>query len=233
MSEINSIKTRILYEDNHVIVIVKQHGEISQGDKTGDETLPDVLKAYIKEKYNKPGEVFLGVVHRLDRPVGGVMVFARTSKALERLNESFREGKARKTYLAVTCAKPEPEVAELINNLERNEKLNKSFIIDIASKSSKEAVLRYRWLGSSDRYALVEVELLTGRHHQIRAQLAHIGCVIKGDLKYGAKRSNPDGNLSLLSWRLTFPHPTTKEMLSFEAPLPDVQPWIELAKYVG
>lgn len=232
MSEPNSIKSRILYEDNHVIVVMKLHGEISQGDKTGDATLPDALKAYIKEKYNKPGEVFLGVVHRLDRPVGGVMVFARTSKALERLNESFREGQARKTYLAITCAKPAPEAGELKNNLERNEKLNKSFIIDAPSKFSKEAILRYRYLGSSDRYSLVEVELLTGRHHQIRAQLAHIGCVIKGDLKYGAKRSNPDGNLSLLSWKLTFPHPTTKEMLSFEAPLPDVQPWIELSKFL-
>jgi 23S rRNA pseudouridine1911/1915/1917 synthase len=232
MTDPNSIKSRILYEDNHVIVIVKLHGEISQGDKTGDETLPDLLKAYIKEKYHKPGEVFLGVVHRLDRPVGGVMVFARTSKALERLNESFREGKARKTYLAVTCAKPEPEAAELKHNLERNEKLNRSFIVDAPSKFSKEAILRYSWLGSSNRYSLVEVELLTGRHHQIRAQLAHIGCVIKGDLKYGAKRSNPDGNLSLLSWKLTFPHPTTKEMLSFEAPLPEMQPWIELAKYL-
>ncbi|MGD9494075.1 MAG: RluA family pseudouridine synthase [Bacteroidales bacterium] len=233
MSETNSIKSRILYEDNHVIVLQKLHGEISQGDKTGDLSLPDLLKAYIKEKYHKPGEVFLGVVHRLDRPVGGVMVFARTSKALERLNESFREGKARKTYLAVTCAKPAPEAAELKNNLERNEKLNKSFIVDTPSKFSKEAILRYRWLGSSDRYSLVEIELLTGRHHQIRAQLAHIGCIIKGDLKYGAKRSNPDGNLSLLSWKLTFPHPTTKEILSFTASLPDVQPWIELSKYIG
>lgn len=205
---------------------------MSQGDKTGDTPLPDLLKLYLKEKYKKPGDVFLGVVHRLDRPVGGVMVFARTSKALERLNEAFRAGTAHKTYLAVTTGNPTPESGELRNLLSRNEKLNKSFVTDIPSAHTKEAVLRYAFKGNSERYSLLEIELLTGRHHQIRAQLAHIGCIIKGDLKYGAKRSNPDGSLSLLAWKLSFPHPTTKEMLSFSAPLPDVQPWIELGKYI-
>ncbi|PKP01909.1 MAG: RNA pseudouridine synthase [Bacteroidetes bacterium HGW-Bacteroidetes-6] len=226
------LKSRILFEDNHILVVQKLPGEMSQGDKTGDTPLPDLLKLYLKEKYNKPGAVFLGVVHRLDRPVGGVMVFARTSKALERLNEAFREGKSRKTYLAVTTGKPSPESGELRNLLTRNEKLNKSFIADAPSAFTKEAILNYQWKGGSDRYSLIEIELLTGRHHQIRVQLAHMGCIIKGDLKYGAKRSNPDGSLSLLAWKLSFPHPVTKELLSFTAPLPNEQPWIELGKYL-
>ncbi len=230
--DIDDLKDRILFEDNHVIVVYKLNGEISQGDKTRDITLPDKIKLYLKEKYQKPCNVFLGVAHRLDRPVGGLMVFARTSKALERLNESFRNGNAKKTYLAVTYAQPNPEAAELKNFIERNEKLNKSFIVDLPTKFSKEAILNYKWLGNSERYSLIEINLITGRHHQIRAQLANIGCVIKGDLKYGAKRSNPDGNISLLSWKLSFPHPTQKDILEFVAPLPNQQPWISLSKFI-
>ncbi|NLL28107.1 MAG: RluA family pseudouridine synthase [Bacteroidales bacterium] len=226
------LKNRILYEDNHIIVVVKLHGEISQGDKTNDVTLPDLIKDYIKKKYNKPGNVFLGVVHRLDRPVGGVMVFAKTSKALKRLNAEFSNKTARKTYLAITCAKPNPEQNKIKHFLEKNEKLNKSFVSDKSSAKSKEAILRYKWLGDSDKYSLVEIELLTGRHHQIRAQMAHIGCVIKGDLKYGAKRSNPDGNLSLLAWKLSIKHPISNNEMFFTAPLPQEQPWIELSKFL-
>lgn len=215
----------VVYEDNHVIVVNKRSGEIVQGDKTGDTTLADTVKAYLKEKYNKPGNVFVGVVHRLDRPVGGLVVFARTSKALSRLNEMFRTGNVHKTYWAVTRNKPAENEGELVHWLVRNEKQNKSYAYNHEVPQSKRAVLKYRVIGHNDNYFLIEVKLLTGRHHQIRCQLAAIGCPIKGDLKYGARRSNPDGSISLLSRHVDFVHPVSKQTISLDAPLPDDNVW--------
>ena len=213
---------QILYEDNHLIAVNKAPGEIVQGDKTGDKPLSDTLKEYIKLKYNKPGEVFLGVPHRLDRPTSGVVLFARTSKALVRLNEMFKNHDAmRKTYWAIVQGVPKLPEARLENYLIRNEPQNKSYIAKPGAKDAKLAVLTYRTLAKGDRYALLEVELLTGRHHQIRCQLAAIGCPIKGDLKYGAKRSNPDGSISLHARQITFVHPVRKEQLTITAPVPD------------
>lgn len=232
MIEHEELSKRILFEDNHILVIHKLAGEISQRDKTGDRSLPDLLKSYIKDKYNKPGDVFLGVVHRIDRPVGGVMVFARTSKALSRLNDSIRNRDFNKYYLALTLNKPQNSKGELIHLLVKNQKLNKSFIAKENSPNAKEARLLYEHLGSSDRYHLLKIDLLTGRHHQIRVQLAAEGCIIKGDLKYNAPRSNPDGNISLFSWELNFPHPISKERLSFHAPIPEIEPWKSLKKYI-
>ena len=186
---------RVVYEDNHIIIVFKEAGEIVQGDKTGDEPLSEKVKQYIKEKYHKPGNVFLGVVHRLDRPVSGLVVFARTSKALTRMNEMFRKGEVHKTYWAITQNAPSEPESLLENWLVRNEKQNKSYAYDHEVAGSKLAKLTYKVIGKSDRYTLIEVHLLTGRHHQIRCQLAHIGCPIRGDLKYGAKRSNPDGSI--------------------------------------
>ena len=211
---------KVVYEDNHIIIVFKEAGEIVQGDKTGDEPLSEKVKLYIKQKYQKPGNVFLGVVHRLDRPVAGLVVFARTSKALSRLNEMFRKGEVHKTYWALCCARPEPAEALLTDWMTRNEKLNKSFIAKGPGREAKEAKLRYRYLKSTERYHLVEVELLTGRHHQIRCQLAHIGCPIKGDLKYGAPRSNPDGGISLHARSIRFIHPVKKTEIALEAPVP-------------
>ncbi len=215
----------VVYEDNHIIIVNKRSGEIVQGDKTGDTTLADTVKAYLKEKYNKPGNVFVGVVHRLDRPVGGLVVLARTSKALSRLNEMFRTGNVHKTYWAITRNKPAEDEGELVHWLVRNEKQNKSYAYDREVPQSKRAVLRYKVIGRNDNYFLLEVKLLTGRHHQIRCQLAAIGCPIKGDLKYGARRSNPDGSISLLSRHVEFVHPVSKQTISVDAALPDDTVW--------
>lgn len=212
----------ILYEDNHIIIVNKAPGEIVQGDKTGDRTLADDVKAYIKEKYNKPGEVFLGTVHRLDRPVSGIVVFARTSKALARLNEMFRVGgKIHKTYHAIVCAAPAQPQGELTHWLTRNEKQNKAYAHPREVPGSKKAVLDYRLIASSDRYFLLEVNLHTGRHHQIRCQLSAMHCVIKGDLKYGAPRSNPDGSICLHARHIEFEHPVSHKLISVDAPYPE------------
>ena len=219
----------VVYEDNHIIIVSKRSGEIVQGDKTGDTPLSETVKEYIKTKYQKPGNVFLGVVHRLDRPVWGLVVFARTSKALTRLNKMFAEGEVHKTYWAVTGkgvqgvqgVQVDEEFKELENWLVRNEKQNKSYAYDHEVPNSKHALLRYRVLAEGENYDLVEVQLMTGRHHQIRCQLATIGRTIKGDLKYGARRSNPDGSISLLARSIEFVHPVTKEVIRAEAALPD------------
>jgi len=222
---------QVVYEDNHIIIVNKLSGEIVQGDKTGDEPLSDTVKRYIKEKYGKPGEVFLGVVHRLDRPVAGLVVFARTSKALIRLNKMFAEGQVHKTYWAIVERRNEQlgMSNELVHWLVRNEQQNKSYAYDHEVPQSKKAMLRYRVIGRGDRYDLLEVELMTGRHHQIRCQLSKIGCPIRGDLKYGARRSNPDGSISLLSHRVEFVHPVSKATICVEAPLPADSLWRALA----
>lgn len=221
-NEFSDLSDRILYEDNHIMVINKRAGEIVQGDKTGDECLAETYKAFIAQRDNKPGKVFMGIPHRLDRPVSGITVLAKTSKALERLSEMFRSGDIHKTYWALCCGKPSPEAGELTDYLIRDEKRNKSFICGKASPGSdaKLARLKYRYLQSTDRYHLLEVELLTGRHHQIRCQLANIGCIIKGDLKYGAPRSNPDGGICLLSRKIEFIHPVKKSPVCVTAPIP-------------
>lgn len=221
---------QVIYEDNHIIVVSKRSGEIVQGDKTGDEPLSETVKQWIKEKYQKPGNVFLGVVHRLDRPVSGLVVFAKTSKALSRLNEMFRVGNVHKTYWALTKNRPAKVEGTLEHWLVRNEKQNKSYAYDREVKNSKKAILHYKVIGATDRYTLIEVQLMTGRHHQIRCQLAKMGCPIKGDLKYGADRSNPDGSISLLSRHVEFIHPVSKETISLDAPLPDDPLWQALAE---
>lgn len=220
---------QVVYEDNHIIIVSKRSGEIVQGDKTGDEPLSETVKQYIKAKYQKPGNVFLGVVHRLDRPVSGLVVFAKTSKALSRLNNMFRDGEVHKTYWAIVKNTPPYDEGELVNWIVRNEKQNKSYAYDHEVKNSKEAILRYKLMGHTDRYSLLEIHLLTGRHHQIRCQLSKMGCPIKGDLKYGAQRSNPDGSISLLSHRVEFVHPVSKETIVVEAPLPDDNLWKAIA----
>lgn len=219
----------VVYEDNHVIIVSKRSGEIVQGDKTGDAPLTEAVKAYVKERYAKPGNVFIGVPHRLDRPVSGLVVLARTSKALSRLNEMFRTGDVHKTYWAVVAVRPPHEEGRLTHWLTRNERQNKSYAHDREKPGAKLAELDYRLLASGDRYHLLEIRLLTGRHHQIRCQLAAMGCPIKGDLKYGAKRSNPDGSISLLARRVEFVHPVSKLPIVAEAPLPDEPLWHALA----
>lgn len=219
---------QVLYEDNHVIIVSKRSGEIVQGDKTGDPTLSDDVKQYIKERYAKPGAVFLGVTHRLDRPVWGLVVFARTSKALSRLNDMFRNGEVHKTYWAVVQNRPEHNEATLEHWLTRNERQNKSYAYDHEVPGAKKAVLKYRVIGHSERYWLLEINLMTGRHHQIRCQLAAMGCPIRGDLKYGARRSNPDGSISLLARRVEFVHPVSKQLISVESPLPNDNLWKSL-----
>lgn len=221
---------KVLYEDNHIIVINKAAGEIVQGDKTGDESLCDTMKQYIKEKYAKPGNVFIGLPHRLDRPVSGVVVFAKTSKALERLNRMFSEGAVKKIYWALTKGIPTPAEAELETWILRNEKMNKSFSYSKEVKGSKRAILHYRLAAASQNYNLIEVELKTGRHHQIRCQLSSIGCPIKGDLKYGAQRSNPDGSISLHARYIEFIHPVSKELIAITAPLPNDRLWQSFEK---
>lgn len=220
----------VVYEDNHIIIVNKQSGEIVQGDKTGDTPLSDIVKQYIKEKYNKPGNVFLGVVHRLDRPVSGLVVFAKTSKALSRLNEMFRTGDVHKTYWAIVKKNDIAPETTLTDWLTRNERQNKSYAHNREVPGAKKAVLSYKVRSMSDNYMLLEVRLMTGRHHQIRCQLAHMGCPIKGDLKYGSPRSNPDGSISLMSRRVEFVHPVSKETIAVEAPVPDDRLWLALAQ---
>lgn len=216
---------QVIYEDNHIIIVSKESGEIVQGDKTGDTPLSEIVKEYIKDKYQKPGNVFIGVVHRLDRPVSGLVVFARTSKALSRLNEMFRVGDVHKTYWAIVRNQPPQTEGRLENWLVRNERQNKSYAYNREVPQSKKAVLEYRVIGRGDNYSLLEIRLLTGRHHQIRCQLAAMGCPIKGDLKYGARRSNPDGSISLMARRVEFVHPVSKQPVCVEAPLPDDPLW--------
>ncbi len=214
----------VIYEDNHVIIVSKQSGEIVQGDKTGDKPLSETVKQYIKEAYAKPGDVFLGVVHRLDRPVFGLVLFARTSKALARMNTMFANGEVHKTYWAVVKDAPEQPEGTLTHWLVRNEKQNKSYIVK-PSEQAKYAELDYALLGQSNNYFLLQIALKTGRHHQIRVQLSAIGCPIKGDLKYGAKRSNPDGSIALHARELKFVHPVSKQSLVITAPVPDEPLW--------
>ena len=218
----------VLYEDNHLIAVKKEPGSIVQSDKTGDETLAEEVKAYIKRKYKKPGDVFLGIVHRLDRPVGGVIVFARTSKALTRMNELFREKKISKTYWAIVEEKPPREDAQLVNWLKKNQEKNRSRAYDIEVKDSKKAELTYRLMGRSKHYYYIEVHPKTGRHHQIRVQLAHLGCKIKGDVKYGAKRTNKDGSIHLFARSLSFIHPVKKEKLIIRSNPPMDPLWNEM-----
>ena len=210
----------IVYEDNHIIVVNKAPGEIVQGDKTGDEPLVEIVRRYIKEKYNNPGNVFCGVVHRLDRPVGGLVVFAKTSKALARLNEMFRLGQVHKTYRCITRNQP-PKISDrLVHYITTVERNNKSYASSQPKKDAKQAALSYRLIGKSDRYFLLEVNLETGRKHQIRVQLAAIGCPIRGDLKYGDKRSNPDGSISLYAHRISFIHPVSKQLIDLTSTAP-------------
>ena len=220
----------VVYEDNHIIVVNKAASEIVQGDKTGDIPLSDTVKAYLKEKYQKPGNVFVGVTHRLDRPVSGLVVFAKTSKALSRLNDMFRVGDVHKVYWAIVKNEPKQLEGELVHWLVRNEKQNKSYAYDREVKDAKKAILKYRMIGKSDNYTLLEVELMTGRHHQIRCQLAKMGCPIKGDLKYGSPRSNPDGSICLHARRISFVHPVSKEQIELEAPLPEGNLWSSFGK---
>jgi len=215
----------VIYEDNHLLIVSKRPGEIVQGDKTGDVPMVESLKLYLKEKYNKPGNVFLGLVHRLDRPVGGLVIFAKTSKALSRMTQMFAKGEVQKSYLAIVTDKPQETQARLTHYLVRNEKQNKSYAYHQERANSKRAELSYRLISNGEHYHLVEVDLHTGRHHQIRCQLSAIGCPIKGDLKYGAKRSNPDGSISLLSYRLRFRHPVSGVDLDIKAPLPNERIW--------
>ena len=223
----------VLYEDNHIIAVNKTCNEIVQGDKTGDTPLSEIVKAYIKEKYNKPGDVFLGVTHRLDRPTSGVVLFARTSKALTRLNEMFKSHEQiRKTYWAIVQGVPKIPEARLENYLVRNEAQNKSYIAKPGAKEAKLAVLSYKTLVRGDNYTLLKINLETGRHHQIRCQLAAIGCPVKGDLKYGAKRSNPDGGICLHARQIEFIHPISKQKICITAPVPDDALWRALTKEI-
>lgn len=212
----------VIYEDNHIIIVNKSVGEIVQGDKTGDKPLSEIIKRYLKEKYNKPGNVFCGVVHRIDRPVAGLVIFAKTSKALERLNKMLRDGEIHKTYWALVEGKPEKPEAAIENYLVSDGRINKTFISSPDNPEAKKSILSYKTIANGDRYTLLEVNLMTGRKHQIRAQLSAIGNPIKGDLKYGARRSNPDGGISLQAHKIEFIHPVSKNPISIEIPpLPD------------
>ena len=221
----SSKNLKILFEDNHLIVVNKRVGDLVQGDKTGDTPLSDLLKAYLKEKYQKPGNVYLGVVHRLDRPTTGIVVFAKTSKALERLNKMLREKTIQKTYWAVAKNKPAKSENTLVNYLRKNPKNNKATVFNKETNDSKKAILHYKILKSLDNYYLLEIDLETGRHHQIRAQLSHINCPIKGDLKYGFDRSNKNAGIHLHARRISFAHPVTKALLTLEAPTPKDPIW--------
>lgn len=221
----NSKNLQVLFEDNHVIIINKRPGDIVQGDKTGDTPLSEVVKEYLKEKYNKPGNVYLGVVHRLDRPTSGIVLFAKTSKALPRLNKLFVEKEAKKTYWAIVKDTPEESADTLVHWLKRNPKQNKSYAHKKEVPESKKAILDYRLIKKLERYALLEIDLKTGRHHQIRSQLSSIGSPIKGDLKYGFDRSNPDGSIHLHARRLQFIHPVKKEIVTVIAPPPKESLW--------
>jgi 23S rRNA pseudouridine1911/1915/1917 synthase len=220
----------VVYEDNHIIIVNKAPGEIVQGDKTGDKPLSEIVKLWIKEKYNKPGNVFCGVTHRLDRPVGGLVIFAKTSKALSRMNEMFRDGKVDKTYWAITKECPQKEEDTLTHYISTVERNNKSYASLTEKKGALKSSLKYKVLAKSDNYNLLEINLLTGRKHQIRVQLSSIGCPIKGDLKYGAKRSNPDGSISLLARRIEFIHPVSGKTIDVTAPLPDDPLWQAFGK---
>ncbi|WP_243349801.1 RluA family pseudouridine synthase [Parabacteroides sp. FAFU027] len=224
---------QVVYEDNHVIVVNKTCSEIVQGDKTGDKPLSEIVKEWLKEKYNKPGNVFCGVTHRLDRPTSGLVLFAKTSKALTRLNEMFKTHEVKKTYWAIVKNCPKETEAVITHYLVRNEKQNKSVAYDTEKKDSKKAILHYKVIARSDNYFLLEIDLKTGRHHQIRCQLAKLGCPIKGDLKYGAERSNPDGGISLHARRLSFIHPVSKELVDVTAPVPEDRLWQSMEKLVG
>lgn len=221
--EFSGLQQRIVYEDNHLLVVNKKSGEITQGDKTGDECLAETYKAFIAQRDGKPGQVFLGIPHRLDRPVCGLVILTKTSKALERMCEMFRNGDVHKTYWALCCGKPSNPEGVLEDWIVRNEKQNKSYIVKRPGGNVTEAKLarlKYKYLRSTERYHLLEVELMTGRHHQIRCQLSHIGCPVKGDLKYGAPRSNPDGGICLQSHAVTFQHPVRKTDISLSADVP-------------
>jgi len=215
----------VLYEDNHIVIVNKRAGDITQGDKTGDKPLSDVVKEYLKEKFNKPGNVFLGVVHRLDRPTSGIIIFARTSKALERLNKMLRDKTIQKTYWAVVKNLPKENNGTLINYLKKNPKNNKSTVFQKEVKGSKKAILHYNSIKNLDNYTLLEINLETGRHHQIRAQLSAIGSPIKGDLKYGFNRSNKDGSIHLHARKIEFTHPVSKEKISLLASVPKDVIW--------
>jgi 23S rRNA pseudouridine1911/1915/1917 synthase len=216
---------QVLFEDNHIIIVNKRSGDITQGDKTGDKPLSDIVKEYVKVKYNKAGNVFLGVVHRLDRPTSGVIIFARTSKALERLNKMLRDKTIRKTYWAIVKGTPKKEKDTLINFLKKNPKNNKSSVYNKEITDSKKAILHYNVIKKLDNYSLIEIDLETGRHHQIRAQLSFIGFPIKGDLKYGFNRSNKDGSIHLHARKIVFTHPVSKEEISVIAPSPNEVIW--------
>ena len=222
---------KVLYEDNHIIIVYKEAGEIVQGDKTGDEPLSEIVKRWIKDKYQKPGNVFLGIVHRLDRPVSGLVVFAKTSKALTRLNNMFRNGEVHKTYWAIVTRPPFEKEATLTDCLVRNERQNKSYAYNHQVPTSKKSILHYKVINQSERYTLLEINLMTGRHHQIRCQLSNMDCPIKGDLKYGAQRSNSDGSISLLSHRIEFIHPVSKENICIESPLPNDNLWQAIGNF--
>lgn len=226
---LEDIQSRVLFEDNHLIIVNKRAGEIVQGDKTGDEPLLEKVREYIREKYQKPGNVFCGLVHRIDRPVSGAVVFAKTSKALSRMNELVKVRDISKVYWTIVERAPEIPEQRLINYLKKNEKQNKSYVVREGEVGSQRAELYYKVIGHSERYTLLEVELFTGRHHQIRVQLAANGTIIKGDLKYGAKRSNPDGSISLHARRIAFVHPVSKENIVVEAPVPNEALWQAIA----
>lgn len=223
----------VLYEDNHIIIVNKTCTEIVQGDKSGDVPLSEMVQAYLKEKYNKPGNVFIGVTHRLDRPVSGVVVYAKTSKALSRLNEMFRTHNLTKRYWAIVKNRPPQEEQLLTNYLLRNERINKTFVYDKQVKGSKLSQLSYKIIAQSEKYYLLEIDLMTGRHHQIRAQLAHIGCPIRGDLKYGFERSNKDGGISLHARNIRFIHPVSQKEINIVAPTPDDTLWKTFEEIVG
>ncbi|MDR1170110.1 MAG: RluA family pseudouridine synthase [Prevotellaceae bacterium] len=225
MTEQDIFVPEILYEDNHIIVINKKSSQIVQSDKTGDEPLVELLKKFIKQRDNKPGDVFMGIVHRLDRPVGGVIIFAKTSKSLIRLNELFRFGEVKKTYLAIVKNAPPKEHDILTHYLLRNEEQNKSYAYNFSKRNTKEARLEYTVAGKSDNYILLKIRLFTGRHHQIRCQLAAIGSPVKGDLKYGFDRANKDASISLIAYSISFIHPVKKEPVSITAPLPNTDIW--------
>lgn len=229
-TEFQTIQQRILYEDNHLIAINKLAGELAQGDKTGDKTLIDTLKAYIKIKDHKPGNVYLGLIHRLDRPTSGILIFAKTSKALTRMNELFKTREVQKKYWAIVEGKPEATSDRLEHYLRKNAKTNKVSVFQKPTPEAKQAILTYEVLGNLNFYSLVEVDLHTGRSHQIRAQLSHIHHAIKGDLKYGAKRSNPDGSISLHARSVHFIHPVTKEEIDITAPPPHDKIWQDCLK---
>ena len=215
----------VLYEDNHLIGVNKKAGDITQGDKTGDETLPDKVKAWLKAKYDKPGNVFCGVIHRLDRPTSGVVLLAKTSKGLSRMNAMFQKKQVQKTYWAIVEDKPSTDSGSLSDYLKKNDKQNKSYVVKKDTSEAKHAELDFKLIASSDRYHLLEINPRTGRHHQIRTQLANLGSVIKGDLKYGAKRSNGDGSISLHARKIQFTHPVSKESISITAPVPEDKLW--------